>query len=139
MKNIVSVGRYGTVGLELVISLLLGIFGGQWLDKKFGTSYFFWIGLVVGAFAGFRGLMKAANAASREIEREDRKEPGKFGSGGTPSGVSSSSTTKSGDYGEMDENYDATPWKDDDKTKNDWGHDERDQGAGEDKSGKGGN
>lgn len=75
MSGLKDMGRYGTVGLELIISMLVGLFGGQWLDKKFGTSYLIWIGFVVGTYAGFRALLKASQAIQRANEKEDRENP----------------------------------------------------------------
>ncbi len=98
MKNLTSLGRYGTVGLEFVITFCLGLFGGQWLDKRWGTSYMIWVGMVVGSYAGFRAVFKAAKEAQRAIDREDREEPGKYHS------------TRD-DEGEVDEGYDGSDWK----------------------------
>jgi F0F1-type ATP synthase assembly protein I len=70
-----GVGRYGTVGLELVLSVLLGLFGGQFLDKRFHTSpWLTLIGLAYGVAAGVRGLYRAAARATREAEELDRRE-----------------------------------------------------------------
>ncbi len=96
MKNLTSLGRYGTVGLEFVITFCLGLFGGQWLDKRWGTSYMIWIGMVVGSYAGFRAVFKAAKEAQRAIDKEDREEPGKYRAVGDE---------------EVDESYDRSDWK----------------------------
>jgi F0F1-type ATP synthase assembly protein I len=70
-----GLGTYGTVGLELILSILLGLFGGQWLDKKFGTApWLALIGLAFGTAAGVRSLLRALKVANREIEEEDRRE-----------------------------------------------------------------
>ena len=70
-----GIGRYGTVGLELVLSVLLGLFGGQFLDKRFHTTpWLTLIGLSYGIAAGVRGLYRAAKRATREAEELDRRE-----------------------------------------------------------------
>ena len=70
-----GIGRYGTVGLELVLSVLLGLFGGQFLDKRFHTApWLTLIGLSYGIAAGVRGLYRAAKRATREAEELDRRE-----------------------------------------------------------------
>jgi ATP synthase protein I len=70
-----GVGSYGTVGLELVLSVLVGLFGGQFLDRHFGTSpWLMLIGLGYGIAAGVRALYRAAGRATREAEELDRRE-----------------------------------------------------------------
>jgi F0F1-type ATP synthase assembly protein I len=71
-----DLGRYGTVGLELVLSILIGFFGGQWLDKKFGGGHG-WLtiaGFVVGCYAGFRSIYKAYRVMQRQAAEETRRE-----------------------------------------------------------------
>ncbi len=72
-----SVGRYGTVGIELVLSILIGLFGGQYLDVRFGTTWIWLVGLGVGLYAGFRGLLKTAAKMSRDIEEAEALDQGK--------------------------------------------------------------
>jgi ATP synthase protein I len=74
-QDLKGLGTYGTVGLEFGLSVLVGLFGGQWLDKKFGTSpWLTLVGLAFGTAAGIRSLLRALAAAKREIEEEDRRE-----------------------------------------------------------------
>jgi len=52
-----QVGPYMDLGLRLVISLLMGIFGGYWLDRKLHTlPLFLLIGFLFGAFSGFLSI-----------------------------------------------------------------------------------
>ncbi len=54
-------GIYGALGFQLVASILIGVFGGQWLDKKFGTNpWLMMAGLFLGAGAGFYNLFRVA-------------------------------------------------------------------------------
>jgi len=54
-----AVGVYGAVGFQLVASILIGVFGGQWLDKKFGSQPWLMIaGLFLGVGAGFYNLFR---------------------------------------------------------------------------------
>lgn len=74
-QDLRGLGTYGTVGLELGLSILVGLFGGQWLDKKLATSpWLTLIGLAFGTAAGIRSLLRALENAKREIEEEDRRE-----------------------------------------------------------------
>ena len=78
-------GRYGTVGLEFAVSVLLGLFAGQWLDKKLGThSICTLVGLGYGFAAGARFVWRALQRANREAEEQEaeaRAERKKFTDG----------------------------------------------------------
>jgi len=65
----------GTVGLEVVLSIALGLFGGAWLDKKFSTApWLTVIGLAYGVAAAGRAIYRALKRANRELEDLERKE-----------------------------------------------------------------
>ncbi|MBI4950516.1 MAG: AtpZ/AtpI family protein [Myxococcales bacterium] len=62
---------YGALGLEVVISILLGLGGGLWLDGKLGTEPgFTFAGLVFGVAAAVRYIYRAAKRMERET-RDD--------------------------------------------------------------------
>jgi ATP synthase protein I len=68
-------GRYGTVGLEFALSVLVGLLVGRWLDGKLGTGgWLTFIGAAYGVAAGVRALYRAAQRATREAEELDRRE-----------------------------------------------------------------
>ncbi len=71
-------GRYGSVGIELVLSIMLGWYAGHWLDGKIagGHGWLTAIGFLVGVYAGFRALFMAASNMQRDIERTERRERG---------------------------------------------------------------
>lgn len=74
-QDLKGLGTYGTVGLEFGLSILFGLLGGQWLDKRFGTSpWLTLIGLGFGSAAGIRTLWRAAKAAERELVQEEERE-----------------------------------------------------------------
>lgn len=74
-QNWKGIGSYATVGLEFTLSVLVGLFGGRWLDSKLGTEPWLAIlGFGFGAAAGFRAIYRAAQAANRDAEREDAEE-----------------------------------------------------------------
>lgn len=69
-----AVGSYGTIGLEVVLSILLGLFIGRWLDSKLGTgplmsALWFFFGLGAAGKAVHRAWKEMQAAAARE-ERE---------------------------------------------------------------------
>ena len=62
-----GVGSYGTVGLEVVLSILLCFFAGRWADGKLGTSPY--LALVGGAF-GLAAAVRSVLRALREMQQE---------------------------------------------------------------------
>ena len=69
-----SAGSYSTVGLEFSLSVIFGLFIGQWLEEKFPTggwltALWFCFGLAAGSRAVYRALQRA----NREAEREERE------------------------------------------------------------------
>ncbi len=74
-RKLKDLGTYGTVGLEFGLSVLVGLFGGQWLDRKFHTDpWLTFIGMGFGIAAGARTLWRTARKAQQEIEDEDRRQ-----------------------------------------------------------------
>ncbi len=67
-----SFGTYGALGIELLLSMGVGYYGGGWIDRKAGTHVFAAIGFLLGGYAGFRALFRAAKRMERDIDREDR-------------------------------------------------------------------
>ena len=50
-------GRYGSVGIELILSMAVGYYGGRWVDARVGAHG--WITLA-GFLAGYTGLTSDA-------------------------------------------------------------------------------
>lgn len=70
-----GLGGPGTLGIEIVLSVAVGLLGGQWLDKKFGASpWFTLIGLAYGLAAASRAVYRALKQANKDAEELDRKE-----------------------------------------------------------------
>lgn len=62
-----------SVGLELGLSVVLGVLIGRWLDGRFGTEpWLMLVFLVLGLVAGFRGVLRAVRRAERAAEAEAR-------------------------------------------------------------------
>ncbi len=74
-----ALGRYGTVGLDFVLSILLGFFGGRWLDGKLGTHWIQLVGFFFGVAAGFRSIYDAAQRMRRDTESEDARDRARRG------------------------------------------------------------
>jgi hypothetical protein len=55
-----GIGSYGTVGLEMVLSVLFGLFAGRWIGEKAGSaSWGALIGFGFGVAAAARAMMRA--------------------------------------------------------------------------------
>lgn len=60
-KQLKLATRVSAIGLEMVIAICLGYFGGRWLDTRFDTSPLLtYIGLALGLVVGFKGLWTIA-------------------------------------------------------------------------------
>ena len=70
-----GVGRYGTVGLEFAVSVLLGLWLGHWLDQRYHAhGILTLVGLAYGFAAGARLVWRALKRANREAEAEEQAE-----------------------------------------------------------------
>jgi F0F1-type ATP synthase assembly protein I len=70
-----GMGSYGTVGIEVALSVLVGLIGGHWLDGKLGTGpWLTVVGVVYGVAAAARALYRATRRANQEAEELDRRE-----------------------------------------------------------------
>ncbi|MDB4953910.1 MAG: hypothetical protein JWO36_1479 [Myxococcales bacterium] len=65
-----------SVGLEMGLSVLIGIAFGYWLDTKAHTTpWLMLLFLGLGLVAGFRGVFRALRDADRDAAAEKAKEP----------------------------------------------------------------
>ena len=76
-----SLARYAGIGIQFAVAIVLFLYAGQWLDRKFGTSPIFLIlGVFLGAGAAFynmyRKLMEDQNT------RKAKKKGKSAGEGG---------------------------------------------------------
>ncbi len=79
-RSLRQLGVLSGVGLTLVLSTVLGFWGGLALDRWLGTSpWLMLVGLLLGIAAGFVSLFRAVGAAGREEQQEggDRERVGK--------------------------------------------------------------
>jgi ATP synthase protein I len=70
-----AIGSYGTLGLEIVLAMLVGYFGGHWLDGKLGTDpYLSILGFCFGIGAAVKALARSIKQMNRVAEREEREQ-----------------------------------------------------------------
>jgi ATP synthase protein I len=68
-KQLQVAARFASAGLELAIAIVVGYFGGGFLDGWLGTApYLAYGGLVLGIVAGFRNLFVLARGAQKQAE-----------------------------------------------------------------------
>lgn len=61
--------------MEIALSICVGLFGGQWLDKKLGThGWLMWIGFAYGLAAAGRAIYRAVRRSNREAEEAERRD-----------------------------------------------------------------
>jgi F0F1-type ATP synthase assembly protein I len=70
-----STYRYGNIGLELVLSIVVGFLLGRWVDRHLlgGLGWGTAVGTLVGVYTGFRALFKLAKQARLEAEADDAR------------------------------------------------------------------
>jgi hypothetical protein len=76
-KPYLEIGKYGSVGLELVLTILLPAALGHWLDVRYwhDSGYGVGVGFVIGCVVGFRNLLRTAKGMQRDIERAEANDP----------------------------------------------------------------
>ena len=72
-----EIGRYGAVGIDLVLAILLLGAAGHWLDVKYlgDHDYGMLVGGVLGVAVGVRNLVRAARRMQKDIEAAEAKDP----------------------------------------------------------------
>jgi F0F1-type ATP synthase assembly protein I len=71
-------GRFAAVGLEMGLSVIIGIVGGRYLDSKLDTEpVFFWVGLFAGLGAAAKAVYDVWARARREMNDDGPEAPGK--------------------------------------------------------------
>jgi F0F1-type ATP synthase assembly protein I len=64
------------LGMQFVVTLLICLFGGQWLDRKLGTYPWLMIaGMMVGGGLGFWSLIRVSKAAAEEEMKSGKQGP----------------------------------------------------------------
>jgi ATP synthase protein I len=70
-----ALGTYGTLGMEIALSVVVGLFGGQWLDKKLHTGgVLTWVGFAYGLAAAGRAIYRAVRKSNQEAEEAERRD-----------------------------------------------------------------
>lgn len=69
-----TAGRYAGVGLQFAASIVVFLYAGQWIDRRFGTGpWGVLVGVFVGAAAAFYSIYRRLMTDLRREEEEQRK------------------------------------------------------------------
>ena len=68
----VQAGHYLGLGMQFAVAILLGLWGGWWLDSKLSVSPLFLLGALLGGAAGFYALYRAM-VEEQEKERQRKR------------------------------------------------------------------
>ena len=61
-------------GFQFAAALIAGLYGGQWLDRRFAAApVFLYVGVVIGAVGGMAVLIRQLNRNTRDDEEAGRK------------------------------------------------------------------
>lgn len=70
-----TMGGVGTLGLEVGLSIMVGLFGGQWLDGRLGTEPWITVaGFGFGVAAAVRAVLRQMRRMKIEAAREEAAE-----------------------------------------------------------------
>jgi hypothetical protein len=77
MSPLKEIGRYGSVGIEFVLTILIVSWCGHWLDGRYWGGHGWGLvgGFVLGVAMGFRNLVRTAQQMQRDIERAEANDP----------------------------------------------------------------
>jgi ATP synthase protein I len=68
-------GFTGAVGIEVAVAIVIGYFGGGWLDRKFGTApWLTYIGFLAGIGAAIKALIRVTRDYKRRFPEPDNEE-----------------------------------------------------------------
>jgi hypothetical protein len=72
-----ELGRYGGIGIELVLAMLILGAIGHWLDQRYwhGHDWGMTVGFFLGIAVGVRNLVRAARRMQRDIEQAEANDP----------------------------------------------------------------
>ena len=61
----------GAVGIEIAVAIVIGYFGGQYLDRKLGVApWLTWVGFAAGVGAGIKALIRVVRNYNKSLEKD---------------------------------------------------------------------
>jgi ATP synthase protein I len=72
--SFVDVSSYAGLGVQFVLSILLFLYLGRWLDRTLGTEpWFLYIGVFAGATTGFYAMYRKLSADQKREDASKRR------------------------------------------------------------------
>lgn len=69
-------GTTGAVGLEIAAAIGIGYFGGQFLDRKLGTTpWLTWVGFAAGIGAAIKALVRVVRSYQKSLDDDNQQKP----------------------------------------------------------------
>jgi ATP synthase protein I len=66
-------GTTGAVGLEIAAAIGIGYFGGQYLDRRLGTTpWLAWVGFGAGVGAAIKALVRVTRSYQKSLRDENQ-------------------------------------------------------------------
>ena len=66
------ISTLGTIGINLVVTTIIGFFIGYYLDKLLGTKpWLMFVFLIIGIFTGFWNMLRILNKVIKEEEKDN--------------------------------------------------------------------
>ncbi len=66
----------GAVGLEIAVAIGIGYLGGQYLDRKLGTTpWLTWLGFAAGVGAAVKALIRVVRSYQKSLDDEKPPNP----------------------------------------------------------------
>ncbi len=66
----------GAVGLEIAAAIGIGYFGGQFLDRKLGTTpWLTWVGFAAGIGAAIKALVRVVRSYQKSLDDDNQQKP----------------------------------------------------------------
>lgn len=71
-------GKYGAVGLELLLSIGIGYYAGHWLDQRYfhDKGWVTLVGFAIGVYTGFKAIWRTAKKMQRDVEIAEKLDRG---------------------------------------------------------------
>jgi F0F1-type ATP synthase assembly protein I len=63
--------QYSAVGIEIAACVGFGTWLGDWLDRKYGTHFFLWLGLVIGFGAATQAVLRVIKSIRQQARTSD--------------------------------------------------------------------
>jgi ATP synthase protein I len=69
-------GSTSAVGLEIAVAIIIGYFGGQYLDRRLGVApWLTWVGFGAGVGASIKALVRVVRSYKKSLQEDPGEQP----------------------------------------------------------------